>query len=119
MLSTQKTRQDIAKRYSEELKDPSLSNTKSYRRTRTQFSQIRYKIRKQRYKKENKNALGASIHYETTLSNNSMYKNIEYRKDDCVNSSLVADTVPFHSGSAYPKEEEIAQDYKNSLKESF
>jgi len=47
-----------------------------------------------------------------------MYKNIEYRKDDCVNSSLVADTVlslPIH---AYLKEEEIAKIIK-IVKESF
>ena len=113
MLSTQKQGKILLKDIAKNLKTVLIK----YKSSKNTILQIRYKIRKQRYKKENKNALGASIHYETT-PNNSMYKNIEYRKDDCVNSSLVADTVlslPIH---AYLKEEEIAKIIK-IVKESF
>ena len=47
-----------------------------------------------------KNTLRASIHYEMPLSNNSMYNSLEYRKDNCVNSIIAANTVlslPVHA----------------------
>ncbi len=118
MLNTQKTRQDIAKRYSEELKDLPIVTQNPIEEQEHNFHKYVIRLENKDTRKKIKNALGASIHYETTLSNNSMYKNIEYKKDDCVNSSLVADTVlslPIH---AYLKEEEIAKIIK-IVKESF
>jgi dTDP-4-amino-4,6-dideoxygalactose transaminase len=47
-----------------------------------------------------KNALKASVHYETPLSDNSMYRGLAHRKDNCVNSVIAADTVlslPVHA----------------------
>jgi perosamine synthetase len=58
-------------------------------------------------RKSLKEFLGASIHYEIALSDNSMYQNIEHRKDSCTNSRIVADTVlslPIH---AWLTEEEV------------
>ena len=56
-------------------------------------------------RKRVKNAVKAqgqnlSVHYENTLSNNSLYSDIEYRKDDCHNAQHAADTVmslPIHA----------------------
>ena len=107
MLSTQKTRQDIAKRYNEAFKDLPIITQNPLEEQEHNFHKYVIRLENKDTRKKIKNALGASIHYETTLSNNSMYKNIEYRKDNCVNSSLVADTVvslPIH---AWLKEEEI------------
>jgi len=47
-----------------------------------------------------KNALKASVHYEMPLSDNSMYRGLAHRKDDCVNSIMAAGTVlslPVHA----------------------
>lgn len=60
-------------------------------------------------RKRVKSALSASIHYEKPLSANSMYEKIEHRRDECVNSKTVADTIlslPIHP---WLKEEEISE----------
>jgi dTDP-4-amino-4,6-dideoxygalactose transaminase len=47
-----------------------------------------------------KNALRASVHYEIPLSANSMYNNLDYKKDICTASKTAADTVlslPVHA----------------------
>lgn len=46
-----------------------------------------------------KEILSASVHYDTTLSDKPMYQDIEHRKDECINSRHVADTIlslPIH-----------------------
>jgi dTDP-4-amino-4,6-dideoxygalactose transaminase len=51
--------------------------------------------------------LGFGIHYGVALSDNIMYKSIEHRKDECVNSRIAANTVlslPIHP---YVTDEEI------------
>jgi dTDP-4-amino-4,6-dideoxygalactose transaminase len=40
-----------------------------------------------------KEKLNAQIHYDKPISENSMYQNISYRKDDCKNTQLVCDTI--------------------------
>jgi dTDP-4-amino-4,6-dideoxygalactose transaminase len=40
-----------------------------------------------------KEKLNAQIHYNKPISENSMYQNISYRKDDCKNTQLVCDTI--------------------------
>lgn len=47
-----------------------------------------------------KQALNASVHYDTPLSENSLYLNIRHRKDNCINSKLVSKTIlslPVHA----------------------
>ena len=47
-----------------------------------------------------KKVLNASVHYDTPLSSNSMYDVIMHRKDNCINSKIVADTIlslPIHA----------------------
>jgi len=46
-----------------------------------------------------KNVSGASVHYDCPLSSNLMYDKLQHRKDNCVNSKHVTDTIlslPIH-----------------------
>ena len=54
-----------------------------------------------------KDALQASIHYETPLSANGMYYGIEHRRDNCVNSKIASDTVLSLPVHAWLKDDEI------------
>ena len=66
-----------------------------------------------------KNKLNLSVHYELPLSENSMYNawSIDYKKDDCVNSKQVADTILSLPVHAYLEQKEIATIVKK-VKES-
>ncbi len=77
---------------------------------------IRFYDKKQR--KEIRNQLNrfqrTSIHYETPLSDNTLYNTVEYRKDECVNAKVAADTVlslPIH---AWLKDNEV-EDLCNTI----
>ena len=51
-------------------------------------------------RKRVKNAVNASIHYETPLSKNTMYHNLAHRRDTCTASNLASNTVlslPIHA----------------------
>jgi dTDP-4-amino-4,6-dideoxygalactose transaminase len=51
--------------------------------------------------------LNATIHYDKPLSENSMYKDIEHRKDDCINCKRISETIlslPIHP---YLTDEEV------------
>ena len=73
---------------------------------------IRFKDKETRNKV--KNDLNLSVHYERPLSENSMYNawSIGYRKDDCVNSKKVADTIlslPVHAYLTLDEKEQIIE----------
>jgi len=77
---------------------------------------IRFENKDQR--KQVKNAIGASIHYETPLSKNSMYKNIEFRKDFCTASKQASDTVlslPIHAWLDDSEVEYVIKTVKDAL----
>ena len=105
---TQAKRQDIASQYNEAFKDlpiyfqsmsPGLNHNYHKYTIRFEDNETRNRIKK---------ILGASIHYEIPLSSNSMYNEIIHRKDNCINSKIVADTIlslPIH---AWLKEDEIS-----------
>ena len=60
-------------------------------------------------RKRVKDALGASIHYETPLSANSMYESLHSRRDACTQSKTASDTVlslPIH---AWLTDDEVKQ----------
>jgi len=100
MERTQAKRQDIARQYNEAFKNlpihiqsPSNELNHNYHKYTMRFSD---KETRNRLKK----ILNASVHYEIPLSLNSMYNNIVHRKDNCVNSKIVADTIlslPIHA----------------------
>ena len=99
-------RQDIAKQYDKQLKDyvdiQSTSNglNHNYHKyvVRFQNKRIRDKI---------KEKLNAKIHYDKPLSENVMYKNINYRKEQTYNSKIVCDTILSLPLDPYMKQEEI------------
>ena len=99
-------RQDIAKQYNKQLKDyvdiQSTSNglNHNYHKyvVRFQNKRIRDKI---------KEKLNAKIHYDKPLSENVMYKNIVYRKEQTYNSKIVCDTILSLPLDPYMKQEEI------------
>ena len=65
-----------------------------------------------------KNALKASIHYETPLSKNSMYNTMNMRKDDCVSSKIASDTVlslPVHAWLEEHEVNYVIDTVKNAL----
>ena len=107
MEKTQTKRQEIARQYNEAFKDlpvyvqtdsPGLNHNYHKYTLRFENKQTRDRV---------KNALRASVHYEKSLSINTMYNNIAYRKDNCVNSKLVSETIlslPIH---AWLTEDEI------------
>ena len=100
MENNQLIRQKIAQKYEESFSDlplytqsvsPGLNH--NYHKYTVRFSD---KETRNRVKK----AMGASVHYELPLSSNSMYQKIEHKKDNCINSRIVADTIlslPIHS----------------------
>lgn len=107
--SYQDKRQTIAEIYNTAFKNypvefqespPGLVNNRHKYTIRLQDKDTRKRV---------KTALSGSIHYEKPLSENSMYKEIEHRRDDCVNSKKVADTIlslPIHP---WLKEEEVLE----------
>jgi len=98
MKEWQSKRQEIAKQYDEQLKDyvtiqPTTNGL--------DHNYHKYVIRLQNKedRDELKNILNAKIHYDKPLSENIMYKNIEYRKDKTYGSKIVCDTIltlPIH-----------------------
>src|SRR5210317_191252 len=87
-------RQDIAKQY----ESNSLNHNYHKYVIRFQNKRIRDKI---------KEKLNAKIHYDKPLSENVMYKNIDYRKEQTYNSKIVCDTILSLPLDPYMKQEEI------------
>jgi len=107
MKQNQEKRQQIAKRYNEEFADLPVVTQHSNNGLNHNYHKYVVRFKDKDSRKRLKNALNASIHYETPLSANGMYKNLEYRKDNCISSKIAADTVlslPIH---AWLTEEEI------------
>ena len=106
MEEWQDRRQEIAKRYDKQLKDyvtiqPTTNGLNhNYHKyvIRLQNKRVRDKVR---------DKLNATIHYPKPLSENSMYNNIEHRKDKQYISKIICDTIltlPIHP---YMKGEEV------------
>jgi UDP-2-acetamido-2-deoxy-ribo-hexuluronate aminotransferase len=77
--------------YTQQVHDEGLSHNYHKYTIRFQNKEIRKRV---------KDALKASVHYEKPLSENGMYNTYSYRKDNCVNSKLVSDTIlslPIHA----------------------
>jgi len=98
MKEWQEKRQEIAKQYDEQLKDYVLVQPTT---NGLDHNYHKYVIRlpNKEIRDELKNTLKAKIHYDRPLSENVMYKNIEYRKDKTYESKIVCDTIltlPIH-----------------------
>ena len=114
----QSKRQEIARRYNEAFANLPVVTQTSTNGLNHNYHKYTLRFENKDTRKRVKNALKASIHYETPLSANSKYDTIEHRKDDCVNSKLVSDTIlslPIH---AWLTNDEVAQ-VINTVKDSI
>ena len=99
-------RQDIAKQYDKQLKDyvdiQSTSNGLNHN-----YHKYVIRFQNKRIRDKIKEKLNAKIHYDKPLSENVMYKNIDYRKEQTYNSKIVCDTILSLPLDPYMKQEEI------------
>jgi len=105
---TQAKRQDIASQYNEAFKDLPIYFQSMSSGLNHNYHKYTLRFKDNETRNRLKKILGASIHYEIPLSSNSMYNEITHRKDNCINSKIVADTIlslPIH---AWLKEDEIS-----------
>ena len=100
MEKTQLRRQEIACRYNEVFKDLPMHIQSSSQELNHNFHKYTIRVTNNETRNCLKKMLNASIHYELPLSANSMYNSIVHRKDNCVNSTIVANTIlslPIHA----------------------
>jgi dTDP-4-amino-4,6-dideoxygalactose transaminase len=100
MESNQTKRQDIARQYNEAFKDLPIETQKVSNGLNHNYHKYVVRFVDKDTRKRVKNALNASIHYETPLSANGMYDFVTYRADNCVSSKKAASTVlslPIHA----------------------
>lgn len=100
MESNQAKRQAIAQQYNEAFKDLPIVTPKVSNALDNNYHKYVIRFTDKDTRKRVKNALNASIHYETPLSANGMYNDTVLRSDVCKNSKKVADTVislPIHA----------------------
>lgn len=97
MIELQRARQWIAKRYDEVM--DSLPVELSPLDDNLEHNYHKYVIRLETAELRDKLRSDFQVHYDTPLSENSMYKKIAHRKDNCVNAKLASETVlslPIH-----------------------
>jgi dTDP-4-amino-4,6-dideoxygalactose transaminase len=115
---TQIRRQEIANQYNDAFKNLPIYVQSMSEELNHNYHKYTIRFADTETRNRVKKKLGASIHYEIPLSSNSMYKNIVHRKDNCVVSKIVADTIlslPIH---AWLTKDEISIIIKN-VKESI
>ena len=106
MTEWQKKRQEIAKRYDEQLKDIVTLQPMT---TSLNHNYHKYVIRVEDKETRDtlKKRLNATVHYPTPISENKMYEKLINRVDECPNTELVCDTIltlPIHP---YLTDEEV------------
>jgi len=115
----QERRQQIAQQYNEAFKDlpvhvQSMSNGLNHN-----YHKYVVRFNDKDTRKRVKNALNASVHYETPLSANSMYDTLKCRRDACIASKTAADTVlslPIHPWLTDNEIENIISVVKESIR---
>jgi dTDP-4-amino-4,6-dideoxygalactose transaminase len=116
--TTQLRRQEIARQYNEAFKDLPIYVQSLSQGLNHNYHKYTMRVLDKETRNHLKRILSASIHYELPLSSNSMYNNIVHRKDNCVNSRIVADTIlslPIH---AWLTDSEISTTIK-AVKEEY
>jgi dTDP-4-amino-4,6-dideoxygalactose transaminase len=99
MEANQQKRQEIATQYNEAFAELPIVTPKVSNALDNNYHKYVIRFKDKDTRKRVKNALNASIHYETPLSANGMYEGKILRSDVCQNSKKVADTVlslPIH-----------------------
>ena len=108
MWGNQTKRQDIAQQYNAAFNGMPIKTQKVSNRLNHNYHKYVIRLKDKDTRKRVKNALNASIHYETPLSANGMYNNVIVRSDACTASKTAANTVlslPIH---AWLTQEEIS-----------
>ena len=100
MNEWQAKRQEIAKIYDNVLKDFPVVTQKITNGLNHNYHKyvVRFENKTIRNKEKDR-VLNAKEHYDKPLSENTMYKNITHKKDDCMNCQIVSDTIltlPLH-----------------------
>jgi len=109
MEQNQDKRQEIAHRYDQAFADLPIITPKVTNGLNNNYHKYVVRFNDKDTRKRVKNALNASIHYETPLSANGMYASANVRSDVCIASKTAADTVlslPIHP---WLTDEEISQ----------
>jgi dTDP-4-amino-4,6-dideoxygalactose transaminase len=115
----QERRQQIAYQYNEAFKDLPIHVQTMSNGLNHNYHKYVVRFEDTDTRKRVKNALNASVHYETPLSANSMYDSLECRKDACVASKTAADTIlslPVHAWLASNEIKDIIKTVKNAIK---
>ena len=96
----QARRQEIARIYNDAFIDLPVITQKMTSGLNHNYHKYAIRFKDTHTRNRVKNALRASVHYEVPLSENSMYESLAHRKDICINSKLVSDTIlslPVHA----------------------
>lgn len=100
MEKTQAKRQEIANQYNQAFKSLPIYTQLSLNGLNHNYHKYTIRVTDKVTRDRLKKILNASVHYEIPLSLNSMYNNIFHKKDNCINSKIVADTIlslPIHA----------------------
>lgn len=118
MEKNQAKRQAIAQQYNTAFADLPVYTQSSSDGLNHNFHKYTIRFKDKETRKRVKDALNASIHYETPLSKNSMYTDATYRSDDCVNSKIVSDMIlslPVHAWLTQDEIDKIIVTIKENL----
>jgi dTDP-4-amino-4,6-dideoxygalactose transaminase len=117
-VENQEKRQQIAYRYNEAFIDLPIVTQKSTNGLNHNYHKYVVRFHNKDTRRRVKDALKASIHYEKPISSNSMYNQLNYRKDDCVSSKIASETVlslPIHAWLTDKEVDYIIHTLKNSI----
>jgi UDP-2-acetamido-2-deoxy-ribo-hexuluronate aminotransferase len=96
----QSKRQEIAKKYNQAFQNLPIYFQKNPQSLNHNYHKYTLRFKDKETRKRIKNAINGSIHYEKPLSTNSLYNLIDFKKDVCVNSQIIADSIlsiPIHA----------------------
>ena len=116
--STQNKRQCIAAKYEAALNEFPVYTQKMLPGLNHNYHKYVVRFTSKASRDAVKDRLRLSVHYDTPLSSNSMYNNIDHRKDECINSEIAASTVlslPIHAWLTDEETTSIIQHIKDVL----
>jgi len=120
MEDNQSKRQSIAQQYNEAFSDLPIVTPKVTNGLNNNYHKYVIRFENKDTRKRVKNALNASIHYETPLSANGMYEDATVRSDVCTASKTAADTVlslPIHAWLTQDEVSLIVNTVKENINE--
>lgn len=100
MIKYQKRRQEIAQQYNSAFADLPVYTQAMNPGLDHNYHKYVIRFQDKQSRKQIKDSLSASVHYETPLSCNSMYNKLKHRRDSCIASNTAANTVlslPVHA----------------------